>query len=175
MNLGDAKVCQRCQEKPAAVHFSKVINGEKSDRFLCEECAREEGAFSFMVGPKFTVQQVLGGLIGQGGFPGNRTLVDSPTCPECGYRFTQFAETGRLGCDHCYEAFQDELSPLVLRLHGRVQHRGKFPARGASQLSAKRELEQLREAMGLAVKREDFEAAAQIRDKIRSLEGGTDQ
>lgn len=172
MSEQEVQVCQRCQQKPAQVHFSKVVNGDKSDRFLCEDCAREEGAFHFMMSPQFTVQHLLGGLIGQEVFPGNRPAVDSPSCSDCGYTFRQFAETGRLGCDHCYETFQNELSPLVLRLHGRVQHRGKFPARGASQLSAKRELEQLREAMTEAIKREAFEEAAQIRDKIKSLEGG---
>lgn len=169
------QMCQRCQQKPAQVHFSKVVNGEKSDRLLCEDCAREEGAFHFMMGPQFTVQHVLGGLIGQGGFPGGRSQVDTRTCSACGYTFRQFAETGRLGCDRCYEAFQDDLSPLVLRLHGRVQHRGKFPTRGAQALHAQRELEQLREAMNDAIKREAFEEAAQIRDKIKSLEGGKAQ
>ncbi len=166
------QMCQRCQKKPAQVHFSKVVNGEKSERYLCEDCAREEGAFHFMLGPQFTVQHVLGGLIGQSGFPSGRTQAGTHACPHCGYTFREFAESGRLGCDKCYQAFESELNPLVLRLHGRVQHRGKFPARGARQLSAKRELEQLREAMNDAIKREAFEEAAQLRDKIRSLEGG---
>ncbi|PSR22042.1 MAG: excinuclease ABC subunit B [Sulfobacillus acidophilus] len=165
------QMCQRCQTKPAQVHFSKVVNGEKSERFLCEDCAREEGAFHFVLGPQFTVQHVLGGLIGQAGLPANRSQLEGPTCPQCGYTFREFADSGRLGCDHCYATFQNELSPLILRLHGRVQHRGKFPARGAQQLQAKRELEQLREAMNEAIKREAFEEAAQIRDKIKTLEG----
>lgn len=172
MSGQETQMCQRCQEKPAQVHFSKVVNGEKSERFLCEDCAREEGAFHFMLGPQFTVQHVLGGLIGQAGTPPGRTQTDGRTCPHCGYTFREFAETGRLGCDQCYQTFEGELSPLVLRLHGRVQHRGKFPARGARRLHTKRELEQLREAMNDAIKREAFEEAAELRDKIRSLEGG---
>lgn len=166
------QICQRCQQKPAHVHFSKVINGEKSEQFLCEDCARAQGAFNFMMGPQFTVQHVLGGLIGQGGFAGSRPQREEKTCSACGYSFRQFAETGRLGCDKCYQAFQEELSPLILRLQGRVQHRGKFPARGAQKLRVQRELEQLRESMNEAIRREAFEEAAEIRDKIRGFEGG---
>ena len=168
------QMCQRCQQKPAQVHFSKVVNGEKSERFLCENCAKEEGAFHFMLGPQFTVQHVLGGLIGQGAFPASRTQLDARSCAARGYTFQEFADTGRLGCDQCYKRFENELSPLILRLHGRVEHRGKFPARGARVIQEKRELEKLREAMADAIKREAFEEAAKLRDQIRSLEGGAD-
>lgn len=166
------QICQRCQQKPAHVHVSKVVNGEKSERFLCEDCAREEGAFNFMMAPQFTVQHVLGGLIGQDGTIGSRHQLEQKSCPTCGYTLGEFAETGRLGCDKCYQAFQEELNPLILRLQGRVQHRGKFPARGAKRLRAQRDLEHLRELMNKAIQREAFEEAAQIRDQIRSLEGG---
>ncbi|NMP22153.1 UvrB/UvrC motif-containing protein [Sulfobacillus harzensis] len=168
-------MCQRCHEKPAQVHFSKVVNGEKSDRFLCEDCAREEGAFHFMLGPQFTVQQVLGSLIGQAGVPANRTVPEGRSCPHCGYTYRQFAESGRLGCDRCYEAFKEELGPLVLRLHGRAEHRGKLPRRGAKHLAAVRELERLRQKMADAIQREAFEEAAEIRDQIRRLTGGEAQ
>lgn len=168
----EVRLCQRCQERPAQVHFSKVINGDKSERFLCEDCAREEGAFHFMLAPQFTVQHVLGGLIGQGNVPANRAAVDVRTCPYCGASYQEFAESGRLGCDRCYEAFGEELAPLILRLHGRVEHRGKFPTRGSHHLKMRRELESLRQQMSDAIKREDFEEAAAIRDQIRLVEGG---
>ncbi len=168
----ELQMCQRCQQKPAHVHFSKVINGEKSDRYLCDDCAREEGAFHLMLGPQFTVQQVLGGLIGQAGLPTSRSMGSGRTCPACGYTYREFAESGRLGCDRCYEAFKDELSPLILRLHGRAEHRGKLPRRGAQHLAEVRELERLRQQMADAIQREAFEEAAQIRDQIRRMTGG---
>jgi protein arginine kinase activator len=168
---GQVELCQQCHERPAQVHFSKVVNGEKTEQLLCEDCARQAGAFNFIMGPQFTVQHLLGGLIGHGGFVGARPQTSTSRCEHCGYTLQQFAETGRLGCDHCYQAFQSELGPLVMRLHGRVQHRGKYPKRGAGQLAAQRELEQLRLAMAEAIKREAFEEAAAIRDKIRDLEG----
>ena len=175
MSAQGMPMCQRCHKNPAQVHLSKVVNGEKSERFLCQDCAHQEGAFNFMLAPQFTMQHVLGPLIGQSGYPGTRTQVDTRTCPHCGYSFQEFAETGRLGCDRCYDVFENDLKPLILRLHGRVQHRGKLPARGARKLHAKRELEQLREAMNDAIKREAFEEAAQIRDKMKAIEKGEEQ
>lgn len=162
--------CQRCQKKAATVHFSKVMNGEKTDRYLCEDCAREEGAFHFMLGPQFTVQHVLGGLIGQVAEHQGRGLAPEVLCPTCGYSYRRFAETGRLGCDACYEAFDAQLTPLVRRLHGHAEHHGKVPRRGGRHLVEQRTLKDLRDAMRQAVERESFEEAAQIRDQIRALE-----
>lgn len=166
-------LCQRCQTRPASVHFSQVINGDKSDRYLCEDCAKEEGAFHFMIGPQFTVQHVLGGLIGQ---PTGQARQESVArrCPYCGYTYQRFAETGRLGCDRCYETFHAELEPLVRRLHGSVEHHGKIPQRGGRHLIQRQALAELRERMKAAVAQENFEEAAELRDRIRELEETAD-
>lgn len=163
-------LCQRCNQRPASVHFSKVINGEKTDRYLCEACATEEGAYHFMLGPQFTVQHVLGGLIGQVSMDPARTETSTKRCPYCGYTYQRFGETGRLGCDRCYQTFSAELEPLVRRLHGSVEHHGKVPARGGRQLIQQQNLISLKAHMKQAIDQEDFERAAEIRDEIRRLE-----
>ncbi|MDA8195426.1 MAG: UvrB/UvrC motif-containing protein [Thermaerobacter sp.] len=164
------RVCQRCQTHPASVHFTRVVNGEKSDRYLCEACARDEGAYHFMLGPQFTVQHVLGGLIGEA--PGARGRKETRTkrCPHCGATYQRFAETGRLGCDRCYETFASELEPLIKRLHGSLEHHGKIPSRGGQHLIHQQRLDALRAEMQQAVAQELFEEAARIRDEIRIVE-----
>ncbi|OLZ10996.1 UvrB/UvrC motif-containing protein [Sulfobacillus thermosulfidooxidans] len=164
------QLCQRCESRPASVHMSTVVNGEKFDRFLCEDCARQEGAYHFMLVPQFTIQHVLGGLIGATPTGQRRQAVVDKTCSVCGYSYQQFAETGRLGCDHCYEAFHEELEPLVKRLHGSVEHHGKVPKRGGQDILQQRTLEELRSKMRDAIAREAFEEAAKWRDEIRALE-----
>ncbi len=165
-------ICQRCNQNPASVHFTKVVNGEKTDRYLCEECAQEEGAYHFMLGPQFTVQHVLGGMIGQEPLGAARTETSTKRCPHCGYTYQRFAETGRLGCDRCYQTFAAELDPLVRRLHGSVEHHGKVPVRGGRQWLQQQQLTNLRVRMKQAVEREAFEEAANLRDEIRQLEAG---
>lgn len=38
-------VCQECGNRPATLHFTKIVNGEKTEFHICEHCAREKGDF----------------------------------------------------------------------------------------------------------------------------------
>lgn len=165
--------CQRCQRRPASVLVTSVVNGEKSNRYLCEECAREEGAYHLMLDPQFSVHNVLGGLIGQ--VPKTAPMGDTKemVCPHCGHSYQRFAETGRLGCDRCYDCFGAQLDPLIRRLHGASDHHGKIPARAGSRLKRRKEVEHLREQLQEAIAKEAFEDAAALRDQIRRLEAST--
>ncbi|CAB1129994.1 Nucleotide excision repair protein, with UvrB/UvrC motif [Candidatus Hydrogenisulfobacillus filiaventi] len=171
---GGQVVCERCLTRPATVHISRVVNGERTDRYLCEACAKEEGAFPLPFNPQFTLQQLLSGLMGQPQAPGQPrpALTADRQCPACGYRYSQFVDSGRLGCPGCYDAFREELIPLIRRLHGSTQHRGKVPLRAGRQLRRLQDLERLREELRQAVAREEFERAAALRDRIRELEQG---
>ena len=39
-------------------------------------------------------------------------------CPSCGYEFSNFRQTGRLGCSKCYDVFHDEIIRQIRQLHG---------------------------------------------------------
>ena len=77
---------------------------------------------------------------------------------------------GQIGCSVCYEAFHHELTPLLRRIHGSSVHRGKIPRRSGSAIMLRQEAEQLRARLKEAVTREEYEKAAEYRDRIRSLE-----
>jgi protein arginine kinase activator len=64
----------------------------------------------------------------------------------------------------------DKLDPLFRRIHGNTQHIGKVPERTGSQLKIRKELEQLKSALQRYVASEEFEKAAEMRDRIRMLE-----
>jgi len=96
-------------------------------------------------------------------------------CPRCGMQYSSFKETGRLGCSECYSAFQFQLRPLLRRIHGDTRHRGKAPTRGGSGATLTRQIQRLHDELQRAVEREDFEAAAGIRDEIRKLESEAQQ
>ena len=36
------KICDHCNENPATVHLTKVVNGEKTETYLCAACAAKE-------------------------------------------------------------------------------------------------------------------------------------
>lgn len=51
-------LCERCQERPASVHVTRIINGEKTELYLCQECARE-----LQPQLNFSIPQFLAGLL----------------------------------------------------------------------------------------------------------------
>ena len=162
-------VCERCGERPASVHLTQVVNGQKSVQHLCEHCAIAMGTFP--VGGPWHVGHLLGSLMP----PPNREAPAEPErvgprCPHCGWTAPLFQQTGRFGCDRCYEAFQPHLGDLVRRIHGSTEHRGKIPARVGGGLRRQQTLNALRAELSQAVEAEAFEEAARLRDQIRRLE-----
>ena len=91
-------------------------------------------------------------------------------CPHCGIKFVEFRNTGRLGCPHDYQEFREELTPLLENIHGETRHVGKTPRRLPQNKQTQSELMQLRNRLKQAINKEDYEEAAKLRDKIRTLE-----
>lgn len=83
------------------------------------------------------------------------------SCDECGWTLDDFRQTSRMGCPNDYLVFKDYLADVFERLHGQSKH---VDWRGDN------ELEQLNEQLQQAVNREDYEACADLRDKINSLQ-----
>lgn len=157
--------CQRCA-KQATYHITEVFGDEKFDEHhLCEDCAK-----------KYFHEPGQGG--GKKAAPGKAAEAVASAdpggkhCDACGLKFVEFRNTGRLGCPHDYDAFREELLPLLESIHGDVKHAGKTPRRPAKPKSAQSELSQLRKKLAKAVADEAYEDAARLRDKIKELEQG---
>ncbi|MBS3873756.1 MAG: UvrB/UvrC motif-containing protein [Firmicutes bacterium] len=164
-------LCEECRERPATVHVTQVTNGDRSEKNLCEVCARAMGELDLMgVGPgSFSINNLLAGLMSleqAAPTPKSRGMV----CPTCGSDYRRFAEGGRFGCADCYQTFSRQIAPLLKRIHGNPVHQGKLPSRGAQAMVRKRQLHQLRDELKLMVDQEHFERAAELRDKIKKLE-----
>jgi protein arginine kinase activator len=84
--------------------------------------------------------------------------------------YKEFSQHGLFGCSECYEAFGSRLDPLVKRIHGSNEHNGKVPKRMGGDLRLQRNIKELRKQMEAAVDKENFEKAAELRDKIHDLE-----
>lgn len=170
-------ICRECNQRPATLHFTKIVNGEKAEIHLCEKCAHEKGdMFMFSAGPGFSINNLLAGLLNI-----NDELPDSKQspfkheeviqCDRCSMTLQQFIKVGRFGCAHCYEVFQDQLNPILRRLHsGNLSHGGKIPKRIGGNLHVRKNIETLKQTLKDLISREEFEDAAHVRDEIRSLE-----
>src|SRR5580658_6679250 len=181
-------VCESCHQNLATVHLTEIRDKQKKELHLCEDCAREkEGVFK---GQQFTVQDFLGGLAeggkkkteksgGSGAEPPNKkadapkpkvSVPETPPCPACGLTFAEFKASGRLGCFNDYEHFKKELLPLLEKIHGATQHTGRVPSSVGQKLETQKVLTALRKDLNVAIQREEYERAAELRDKIKSLE-----
>jgi protein arginine kinase activator len=162
--------CQECGQRPATVHFTKIVNGNKTETHMCEVCAKEKGEFMGQTPNGFSINSLLSGLLN---FESQGMPTPTPQvlrCSSCGLTFSQFSQLGRFGCSDCYAAFEPRLEPILRRIHGGTHHSGKFPARAGVRIKQRRNIEEYRQELQLCIKQEKFEEAALLRDKIRSLE-----
>jgi protein arginine kinase activator len=170
-------ICQECNQRPATLHFTKIINGEKTEVHLCEKCANEKGEiFMFSGESGFTFNNLLAGLLNidssfkqqnKNAFQQEEILQ----CERCGMTFPQFVKIGRFGCSHCYDTFKEQLKPVLKRLHsGNWTHNGKIPKQSGGGIHLRKRLEDLKSELRASINQEEFEKAAIIRDEIRSLE-----
>ena len=163
--------CQECGKRPATLHFTKFVNGEKTELHICESCAREKGELIPGTPAGFSIHNLLSGLLDfDAPSAGSMTKAPVVKCDTCGMTYTQFSKVGRFGCSHCYKHFSERLDPLLKRVHGSTVHIGKVPKRAGGRLKTKREIDQLKKEMQGRIEREDFESAAELRDRIKELE-----
>jgi protein arginine kinase activator len=163
--------CDQCHERDAVIHLTQIVDDQVTTLHLCERCAAEKGVESGGAVLKTPLGSFLAAM-GKG-LPGAAApaVADGDQCPHCGASLQDFRESGRLGCPGCYRQFEGPLRELLRRLHGSTHHTGKrYAAPGAAPADPTvRELE-LREQLRVAVETENFELAAELRDRLRSGE-----
>jgi protein arginine kinase activator len=156
-----AMKCQKCQNQ-AILHITEVLSDDQFEELhLCEQCANKYLYESQQKGGKASVAE---------GSREDEGLFNQHECPQCGLKFVEFRNTGRLGCPHDYQEFREDLIPLLENIHGETKHLGKTPRRLPQSQQAVSELMQLRNRLKQAVTKEDYEEAARLRDRIRQLE-----
>ncbi|MBN6889634.1 protein arginine kinase activator [Cytobacillus horneckiae] len=171
-------ICQECNQRPATLHFTKIMNGEKAEFHLCDKCAQEHGdMFMLSSGSGFSINNLLAGLfnIEPSYQEANEAALDQQSnvlqCEQCSMTFQQFVKVGKFGCAHCYSAFREQLKPIVKRLHsGNWTHNGKVPARIGGSIHLRKKIEELKTNLKELIAKEEFEKAAETRDEIRKLE-----
>ena len=159
--------CDVCKQNQATVFLTQIVDGKMQKVNLCESCSKEKG----VTDPTgFALADLLLGLgaaqeIEKGG--------GVTKCPVCGFSQADFKKTGRLGCAVCYETFADGLSGLLKGMHKGTAHIGKVPSRLAKSMERVQQLKDLQRELRKAVTDENYETAAEIRDRIKNLQVGS--
>ena len=133
---------------------------------MCSNCAQEIGAEQETPAFAPTVGELLGSITGDTG---------SRSCPSCGTRFKRIRTTGQVGCAECFRVFHSRIEHLLAHAGLSEAHVGRYPTRLASYKRLLIDRETLRHELNSAITREDYEQAADLRDRIKSLEEQQDE
>lgn len=166
-------MCQDCNKREASIHLTQIINNEKIVLNLCKSCAEKRGFHSPFEQVPFPLAEIVTGMIGplKPKSKGKSKTEDRPDlrCPRCGLTFSEFGKVGRLGCAGCYDTFRVELTDLLRRIHGSAEHRGHIAETPSQDLQPLREEKRLKDELKKAIESEDFEMAAELRDRIKQI------
>ena len=160
-------LCENCKENDAVVNLTTIKDNVVTQQHLCEKCAAAKGVETSVTMPKHPLGDFLQAVQ-------NQKLLgadDAPACHFCGATTRDFRQTGRLGCARCYTAFERQLRDLLRRLHGNSRHAGRRYEPPAVELIERAgSVAQLRERLRRAIDNEQFELAAELRDRLRAVE-----
>lgn len=167
-------ICEHCEDRDAEVHLTEIVDDEMTTRHLCSECAAEQGVT--VHGTPEEAKESAGPLadfLAQSGKGAEDASLPTKAegCSYCGTTLADFRRTGRLGCPQCWAHFQDQLRPLLRRIHGSTEHVGKLYVGSESEADERfTRLSDLRRRLERAVESENFEKAAELRDRIERME-----
>lgn len=152
-------LCQKCKKRQATVYYKQTINGVTRQIALCDSCAGAEGAGLDLFGSLFA----------------GRPTAPTKRCTLCGSTYAELARRGKAGCAKCYEVFAEELAPTLAEMHGADAHylgrgslTGDAPAPEPTP-TVDPAITALRAELAEAIENEDYERAAELRDKIRTF------
>lgn len=190
-------LCDNCGKREANVRYSENINGNKKEMNLCEACSQKLGIHSMDFSMPIDFSSFFGEFMEDFGTPEIMSMpifheIKALKCNNCGSRFEDIANSGKLGCGNCYEVFEERLDPIIRRIQGANRHVGrigkiidnKIDQKIGNQTSSQKEetknqtepirkgneVEKLQEQLKQAIKEERYEEAAKIRDEIKKIE-----
>lgn len=185
--------CENCGENEANIIYTQIINGVKKKMNLCEKCAKELGIDDMNFNMPISFSSFLGDMLDiyDETIP-NLIKSKTLTCEKCNMTYDEFLETGKIGCENCYETFKEKLDPLLKNIHGANRHIGRTgnfrdgaknfqsvdnlkkdeKVKGDIVKNNKKEnskLRELQERLKVEIKEERYEDAAKTRDEIKKI------
>ena len=172
-------LCEKCGKNEATFYYKENINGAEKTYHLCADCAKKleesgeirsfEENFFDSFNKIFSGDKLFGSLFAPVNARHTLGTPEKKKCPLCGSTFEDIVRNGKLGCPKCYEVFGEELPLTVQRIHGRTKHTGSVPKRFRAAIEQKEKIHTMEIELQEAVKNEEFEKAAELRDALRAL------
>lgn len=163
-------MCDECGERPANIHLTTIVDGEKRDFNLCSECLARKKELSVDFGAIASrLSQMIRQKQEKAAEPEAEIPIPDISCAQCGTTYAAFRASGRVGCAQCYEAFRQPLTEWMRLERGAVRHIGRESGGVACSVSLRMQLGKLRRMQKTAIANEEYEQAALLRDQIRAL------
>lgn len=178
-------LCQKCNKNEANVKYTEIINGEKKEMMLCEECSHEMGLDNINFNMPIDFSSFFGGLLEDEEYntPDFMPLLQTVKelkCDNCNMTYNEFISQGKFGCPNCYDVFSDKIDSLLKRLHGSNKYTGRRAINSSIEDNTEQEnkesykgnvkdskIEKLQKDLKKAIFEERYEDAAKIRDEIK--------
>jgi len=162
-------LCGKCHKNRATVRYAEVVDGKVQDLHLCPACLAKH---QDEVGVGFELAK-------PGPVPSHRRewasakrepVLSREQCKTCGLALQEVVDSSKVGCSTCYETFAEQIEVLFKGLHAGTRHRGKTPRVDDSRARVRADLQTKRALLRSALRTENYEEAAHLRDEIRVLE-----
>lgn len=158
----DERVCDACRKRIATWHLTDCVEGRMVQRHLCDRCHGEQEGDAGKAQEAFA--RLIAAVVPEIG------EVEVRQCPACGIDYLEFRQTMKLGCPRDYEVFDNGLDKLLERIHGATRHTGKVAPAFGTNAAVRNRQKALRRQQERAIFNEDYELAAQLRDRMKKLE-----
>lgn len=176
-------LCSNCGKNEANVRYTRIINGEKTEFALCEECAKKVGLDDIDFSMPINFSNFLSDFFDDDALLPSFAKIGVEKCPKCGLTYNEFVNNGKFGCGECYNAFSDRLDAILKNLHGSYKHTGRAPKNIVKEIDIQKQetqtkkvdekqekIDKLNKDLQKAIKEERYEDAAKIRDEIKKIQ-----
>lgn len=173
-------LCEICKKNEAVVHIQEIINGEKKTIHICQNCAAQKGLENIGF-QGINIAEILYNLSTKNNLslPENSKLLDTQnkkekiqikTCSECKWDSEKFQKTGKLGCENCYSTFSDIIEKMISNIQKGNLHIGKRLGEKTTEKNIiMMDIIKLQKKLEECVKKEEFEKAGILKNKINEL------
>lgn len=156
--------CEICNENLAVIQLTQIIDGESIETNICESCASKNTNLNIL--GNFDLGNIFKILGNSEDFNEEK---NEKHCSNCNINYSEIINRGKIGCPQCYIDFEKEFEELFKSMYGRDKHIGKTPSKFKNRLKEEIKIENLQRELDEAVKTENYEKAAVLRDEIRHL------
>lgn len=169
-------LCEKCKSRIATIHMTEIVNGTKREVHLCERCVEKDLIIPYF---KMSFEELFEKITSKESvLPFRMASIRSSKpgalrfkrCWACKSSFGKIELSTEFGCANDYVVFTKEIERVLKENNNdNYLHSGKLPNRSLQKTRRINRLMLLNFRMENAVKSENYELAATLRDELKNI------